>query len=96
MDKTYALSNHVQVSNGINLIGSYLGNINADDFVLDLGCGAGDITHFLAKYGGNVTGLDVSVDMIEHAKKYNCGFNISFEIVDLQVGLDQSHVCVYM
>ena len=85
MDKKYALYNHIQVSNGINLIGNYKNNITPDDIVLDLGCGAGDISHYLAKYGGNVTGLDVSVDMIEHAKNFNCGHNISFEVVDLQV-----------
>lgn len=37
--------------------------------VLDLGCGTGRMTANLVKFGGEVTGLDVSPGMIEVAKK---------------------------
>jgi trans-aconitate methyltransferase len=38
------------------------------DLILDLGCGAGQLTNKIAGFGAKVIGLDSSVEMIESAK----------------------------
>ena len=40
-----------------------------DKKVLEIGCGIGRITEFLANNFGEVTGIDISEQMIEHGKK---------------------------
>lgn len=39
--------------------------------VLDIGCGAGFLTNFLAKHGHDVTGIDISPSSLDIAKKYD-------------------------
>lgn len=40
--------------------------------IIDLGCGTGDLTYDISKSGANITGIDVSPQMIETAQeKYN-------------------------
>lgn len=39
--------------------------------ILDIGCGAGFLTNYLAKYGHTVTGLDMSKSSLEIAQKYD-------------------------
>jgi 2-polyprenyl-3-methyl-5-hydroxy-6-metoxy-1,4-benzoquinol methylase len=38
---------------------------------LDFGCGVGRLTQALARYYGNVVGVDISLGMIEHARRLN-------------------------
>ena len=53
---------------------------NGDD-VLDLGCGAGNLTGKIRKItDGKVTGIDPSEGMIREAIEKNRGFDITFEI----------------
>lgn len=40
----------------------------ASDKILDLGCGTGDLTSEIAKYGSDILGIDASKEMIEKAK----------------------------
>jgi 2-polyprenyl-3-methyl-5-hydroxy-6-metoxy-1,4-benzoquinol methylase len=42
--------------------------------IIDVGCGPGRYVYDLAKYGHNVTGIDISTDMINIAKKKNLIF----------------------
>ncbi|WP_313409369.1 class I SAM-dependent methyltransferase [Aeromicrobium sp.] len=46
--------------------------------VLDLGCGPGHLTRFLADGGATVRGFDVSPEFIDHARKAHAG--IEFEL----------------
>ena len=39
------------------------------EFILDLGCGTGDLTHEISQYGAVMTGIDASSDMIAQARK---------------------------
>lgn len=49
---------------------SGLCNIGKDSYVLDVGCGVGMSSCYIAKkYGCNVVGLDISEKMIEHARE---------------------------
>jgi 2-polyprenyl-3-methyl-5-hydroxy-6-metoxy-1,4-benzoquinol methylase len=42
--------------------------------IIDVGCGPGRYVYDLAKYGHNITGIDISTDMINIAKKKNLIF----------------------
>lgn len=52
--------------------------------VVDLGCGPGPLTHSLAERwpDAHVSGLDLSADMIEKARKEQQAPNLNFEIID--------------
>nr|WP_145405284.1 class I SAM-dependent methyltransferase [Paenibacillus xylanexedens] len=41
----------------------------AGEYILDLGCGTGDLTHEISLLGAEVTGMDASSDMIARAKQ---------------------------
>lgn len=47
----------------------------AGENALDVGCGTGNYTYWLADFGLNVTGLDPSEEMIETAITKSCGSN---------------------
>ena len=75
----------------------FIDNIDADDVVLDIGCGNGFLTYDVAKKTKSVTAIDLSEDNIELAKrdfkrdniKYICGdasqfyFREKFDVVIL-------------
>jgi ubiquinone/menaquinone biosynthesis C-methylase UbiE len=44
-------------------------NPTAGEKILDLGCGTGDLAYEISKIGANVTGMDLSTDMIGNARK---------------------------
>ncbi len=46
--------------------------------ILDLGCGAGNLTKAMAKYADNVVGYDPSEEAIDLARKKNDADNVSF------------------
>ena len=50
--------------------------------VLDVGCGAGQLTSALVDRGANVTGIDVSPGMVEIARE-RYGASATFEVADL-------------
>ncbi|MFH1239012.1 MAG: class I SAM-dependent methyltransferase, partial [bacterium] len=62
-----SLKASAQQKAALRLIGSL--KIGAQDTVINIACGPGDITNLLAKAtNGKVTGIDVSESMIEHAR----------------------------
>ncbi len=48
----------------------------------DLGCGTGNVTRIIAKYGANVTGFDFSEETIKIAKKRSEGISNIFFVVE--------------
>lgn len=60
---------------------SYL-NPQKGEYILDLGCGTGDLAHDISKSGATVTGIDAAESMINAAKeKYP---NIHFSLQDAE------------
>ena len=67
----------------ISLLKEY--NIN-DGIVLDMGCGTGNITEFLARAGYDMIGIDNSEDMLMEAmnKRYDSGLDILYLCQDMR------------
>jgi ubiquinone/menaquinone biosynthesis C-methylase UbiE len=60
-------------------------HLKGNEFVVDVGCGSGDIAACIAERclpAGHIHGIDISASMIELAKKHE-GRNISFECASL-------------
>jgi len=66
----------------IKTIVKYL-NIDTEDSILDLACGKGRHSIFLNSLGYNVTGLDLSVNSIETAKKKESS-SLHFDVHDMR------------
>ena len=58
-------------------------NLDKDDSILDLACGKGRHSIFLNSLGYNVTGLDLSVNSIETAKKKESS-SLHFDVHDMR------------
>lgn len=59
--------------------------LKKDDYILDLGCGAGRTTFALNEMGyKNIIGVDIAENLIQYAKNYarENGFDIDFKIGD--------------
>lgn len=93
VDVEYSL--HKPFSDGVN-IGSLLHDIatvfsllpspGQSQKILDLGCGTGWTSSFYARSGHHVTGVDISPDAIELAKKHFASFpTLSFACYDYDV-----------
>lgn len=59
-------------------------NIPAGGEVLDIGCGNGVISRYVAKNGYNVTGMDISEETIAKARSLTNQPNISFSVFDAE------------
>jgi SAM-dependent methyltransferase len=60
------------------------GLIGANSRVLDVGCGTGEYSHFLANNGARVLGVDISVVAIkEAARAYPNPENLEFEVASI-------------
>ena len=57
--------------------------ITKNDNVIDLGCGSGEIALILARTGANVTGIDLSKNMINMAKAHDSEKKVFWEIGDV-------------
>lgn len=66
----------------IKNIVTYL-NLDKNDSILDLACGKGRHSIFLNSLGYKVTGLDLSKNSIEYAKKHESN-SLSFEVHDMR------------
>ncbi len=60
---------------------SFVGDVDGKS-VLDIGCGAGQLSHILNKRGASVTGIDVSSKMVELARK-RLGDQVDLQVHDL-------------
>ena len=63
------ISEHLQIPNGAK--------------VLDVACGKGRHSKTLAKLGFDVTGIDLSENSIDEARKFNCS-NMRFDVWDMR------------
>ena len=63
-----------------------LGNVKGKK-VLDVGCGTGSLTFYLAQRGANVIGIDLSRNLIEYCKDQSkiLGISIEFRVMNAQV-----------
>ena len=52
--------------------------------ILDLGCGTGNHDFLLAEKGYDITGIDISGEMIAIAKLINSKYNINFRVADVR------------
>ena len=52
--------------------------------VCDLACGEGHLSRWLAGAGANVTGVDVSINLLEHARRQSEGLGIEYIREDAQ------------
>lgn len=50
--------------------------------VLDVGCGGGFLSNYLAKQGVQVTGIDISPSSVEVAKKYDTTRTVHYQVAD--------------
>lgn len=83
-DDTRSLA--VAIANGDRFVAEKLA-VNASDHVLDMGCGVGGTSVYLAKtFGCRVTGITVSRVQLEQAAKYaaasGVGHLVKFELMD--------------
>lgn len=53
--------------------------------VIDIACGTGLHSHFLAEHGARVTAVDVSPEMLEYAKKHRKHEHIQFVCSDMRM-----------
>ena len=68
---------HIRIKNDLKDI------IKRDMNVLDLGCGTGITTKYIAELGAKVTGIDISPTLIEFAKENSNHENIEYLIHDI-------------
>jgi SAM-dependent methyltransferase len=47
--------------------------VGGDGIICDLGCGPGHVAHYLRSRGANVVGADLSLKMVENARRLNPG-----------------------
>jgi 2-polyprenyl-3-methyl-5-hydroxy-6-metoxy-1,4-benzoquinol methylase len=60
--------------------------------VLEIGCGVGVITKYLAKRGSEVVAIDISENNVDLARKYNSRVkNVQFSVHDVVSRLDDLH-----
>jgi 2-polyprenyl-3-methyl-5-hydroxy-6-metoxy-1,4-benzoquinol methylase len=52
--------------------------------ILDVGCGNGNISHYLGSLGYNVLGIDISEKAIENARKGNQFSNVEFRVLSAE------------
>lgn len=68
------------------------------DSVLDAGCGSGDVTFdlilpILPQNFERIVGIDISKEMIEYARKTYVHPKVSFELLNLDIGLEKQSLC---
>ncbi len=80
----YAQNSQTQLTATMNELHKL--GIQPTDTVLDIGCGDGKITHYLANSvvpAGTVVGIDQSINMVNVANKSYQSANLSFKSVDV-------------
>ncbi|KAB8141273.1 class I SAM-dependent methyltransferase [Chloroflexia bacterium SDU3-3] len=72
LNQTKVINEHIEMPAMLSMIGDIQGRT-----ILDIGCGSGIYTKILASHDAHVTALDISHSMIEIAKDYCQGLDIS-------------------
>src|SRR3989338_7896555 len=58
-------------------------DIRAGEKVLDIGCGWGGLARYMSEnYGANITGITISKEQAEYAKKFTEDFSVNIELMD--------------
>jgi len=78
----YAAFYSLEMDNYSKDIRFYLNNIKKFSKVLELGCGTGRISRELSKTGINITGLDISQEMLKQAATHNTKY-IEYVCMDM-------------
>jgi 2-polyprenyl-3-methyl-5-hydroxy-6-metoxy-1,4-benzoquinol methylase len=60
------------------------------DYILDVGCGIGELTKKLTLFGKNITGIDVSENMLHEAQKRNFDKKINYIKTSAENYLDET------
>ncbi|XP_071944395.1 juvenile hormone acid O-methyltransferase-like [Antedon mediterranea] len=63
--------------------------IDANDRILDVGCGTGDLVYEMGAIAHSVIGHDISKEMIEVARRKYQRENVSYEITDIENCLEK-------
>ncbi|KAG4070704.1 hypothetical protein HA402_013624 [Bradysia odoriphaga] len=92
----YAKSNSFQKVTAQKILSEYSHLFQWRDFdsMLDIGCGTGDATiesilPLLPTKSNRLIGCDISSEMIDYARKYNCNPNISYQVLDVSGDVDE-------
>lgn len=91
----YAKSNSFQKVTAQNILSefSHLFQWNQNDSMLDIGCGTGDLTVesilSLLPANSNLIGCDISLEMIDYARRNSCHPNVSFQQLDISGDVDE-------
>jgi len=83
---------HEQVFKGLQRC-----NLGAGKTVLDLGCGTGITSIFMARNGCKVTGVDFAEKLIEYAEKHNSNKNTEYlvgDITEIDLGKPFDLICM--
>jgi len=73
----------IQQNFGNKLMGPNLVNNRSSRLrILDIGCGGGFVTNPLARFGYDVTGVDLSAESLEVAKKYDSTRSVKYLLAD--------------
>ncbi|XP_046856010.1 ubiquinone/menaquinone biosynthesis C-methyltransferase UbiE-like [Xenia sp. Carnegie-2017] len=94
----YSINNDLQVSNGKKFI--EIAGVQNGDKILDMGCGTGELTSFLAEIvgrDGQVVGVDPDIGRIEYAKQKHLSLheNLVFENGDSSTEFHQRSKSYY-
>jgi len=82
---TWSAGNFDAIVDRIWSVGGDLGERgggNAGDKVLDVACGTGNAAIPAAQAGGNVTGLDITPDLLEHGRRRAAEAGVEIEWVE--------------
>ncbi len=80
--KKYRLFYDLEMGNFSDDVNFYLSTILPHSEILELGCGSGRLTRRLAQHGHSVIGLDISLEMLQHAVGMR-GENIHYTCMDM-------------
>ena len=73
-------------------------NVSLDKTILDCGCGTGNVSIPLAKDGYNITGIDLSSDMLTICKSKQEKENVNFPLyennLEEEIGFELYDCCI--
>lgn len=74
------------------IVSNIMENIDRNSKIIDIGCGNGNMSIQLGKFGYSVTGIDIDPDSIEFAKKMNDMDNVKFFVKNVMKFRDEKQI----